>query len=227
MQGASYQEKASAEIRGESCMGFWGWIFCSHFPWKNDGGKNPPKNPQQNSNQNLGVWQPKSTQFWRPKSTLWGSALDGLVFEGEGRIVSKMSLALWQPQSVALVHVWGCPRRREIFETLLPSSQFEDYRFRVDVMPACYRVDFGPKGALKEGEKKRIYRFSWIQKGLLQNPPRHDPGANFQQNDSDSGRERQSCRPKVRVTDQKVRVTAGQTPRIRTEIAQKRPPDGV
>ena len=64
------QEKASAEIRGEffrtKCwVNFAGdflvdfFLLLSH--WKKTGGKNPPKNPRQNSNQNWGVSRPKST----------------------------------------------------------------------------------------------------------------------------------------------------------------------
>ena len=35
--------------------------FSGLFSLRKTGGKDPPKNPQQNSNQNLGVSQPKST----------------------------------------------------------------------------------------------------------------------------------------------------------------------
>ena len=61
--------KASAEIRGEffrtkSRVNFAGDFLVDYF-WPFSlgkiGGKNPPKNPRQNSNRNLGVLEPKST----------------------------------------------------------------------------------------------------------------------------------------------------------------------
>ena len=63
------QEKASAEIRGEffrtkSQVNFAGDFsvdFFGPFSLEKIGGKNPPKNPRQNSNRNLGVSRPKST----------------------------------------------------------------------------------------------------------------------------------------------------------------------
>ena len=73
-QAVKHQEKASAEIRGEVSeqspwcflQGISWWIFWGLFPWKS---RNiPPKNPRQNSNQNLGASQ--------PESTLQGSGLD-------------------------------------------------------------------------------------------------------------------------------------------------------
>ena len=62
-----YQDKASAEIRGEffrtnSQVNFAGdflWIFWGLFGGKT-GGKKPPQNSQRNSNQNLGASRPKS-----------------------------------------------------------------------------------------------------------------------------------------------------------------------
>ena len=59
-----YQEKASAEIRGEffrtnsrvNFAGFFGGFFGAFFLGKTGG-----KNPQQNSNQNLGASRPKFT----------------------------------------------------------------------------------------------------------------------------------------------------------------------
>ena len=51
------------------------------FSLEKIGGKNPPKNPQQNSNQNLGVS--------RPKSTLQESGLDKLC-----KFVSRSDLVL-------------------------------------------------------------------------------------------------------------------------------------
>ena len=73
------QEKASAEIRGEyfrtkSWVNFAGdffWGFFGPFSLEKTEGKNPPKNPRRNSNQNLGVSQ--------PKSILQGSALHVVV----------------------------------------------------------------------------------------------------------------------------------------------------
>ena len=70
------QEKASAEIQGEffrtkSRVNYAGDLlvdFFGPFSLEKIGGKNPPKNPRQNSNRNLGVSQ--------LKSTLQGSALD-------------------------------------------------------------------------------------------------------------------------------------------------------
>ena len=70
------QEKASAEMRGEffrtkSWVNFVGDFlvdFFGPFSLEKIGGKNPPKNPRQNSHRNLGVS--------RPKSTLQGSCLD-------------------------------------------------------------------------------------------------------------------------------------------------------
>ena len=55
------------EFPGENCRGFFGGFFRAFFLGKT-GRKNPPKNPRQFSNQNLGVSG--------PKSTLQGSGLD-------------------------------------------------------------------------------------------------------------------------------------------------------
>ena len=71
-----------------------------------------------------------------------------------------------------------------------------------------------------------MYGEKWIQKGITVEPPRNDSGANFPSRDLDSG-------PKARLTvqksdsDPKVRVTAGQTPRIRTESPRKGPRMGL
>ena len=75
------QEKASAEIRGEffrpnSRVDFavdFLVDFFGPFSLEKTGGKNPPKNPRQFSNQNLGVLG--------PKSTLQGSGLDKMFRE--------------------------------------------------------------------------------------------------------------------------------------------------
>ena len=48
-------------VLGEFCGRFFGGFFRALFPWKKLGGKNPRKNPPQNSYQNLGVSRPKST----------------------------------------------------------------------------------------------------------------------------------------------------------------------
>ena len=48
------------EFPGEFCRGFFGGFFQA-FSLEKTGGKNPPENPRQFSNQNLGVSGPKST----------------------------------------------------------------------------------------------------------------------------------------------------------------------
>ena len=65
-----------------------------------------------------------------------------------------------------------------------------------------------------------------IQEGFTVEPPGNDPGAKFQLNHSGLCPESQSYRPKVGVADPKVIVTAGQTPRIRTESPRKGPQMG-
>ena len=58
------QEKASAEIRGEFFRtNFAGDFFCRFFGaiFLEKQEENPPQNPRQNSNLNLGVSRPKST----------------------------------------------------------------------------------------------------------------------------------------------------------------------
>ena len=73
------QEKASAEIRREffrtkSWVNFAGDFLVDlfgPFSLEKSGGKKPPQNPQQNSNQNLGVS--------RPKPTLQGSGLEFFI----------------------------------------------------------------------------------------------------------------------------------------------------
>ena len=68
---SDFQEGASAEIRGEflqtnSRVNFAGAFFGGFFPscvltGAKTRGHNPLRNPQQKSNQNLGVSRPKST----------------------------------------------------------------------------------------------------------------------------------------------------------------------
>ena len=87
-----FQEKASAEVRGEffrpnSRVNFavdFLVDFFGPFSLEKTGGKNPSKNPRQFSNQNLGVSG--------PKSTLQGSGLDDFDKTGTtsmNRIASK------------------------------------------------------------------------------------------------------------------------------------------
>ena len=59
------------KVLGEFCRGFFGGVFRAFFLGKSRS-KKSPKNPRQNSNQNLGVS--------RPKSTLQGSGLDKITF---------------------------------------------------------------------------------------------------------------------------------------------------
>ena len=49
------------EFAGHLGVDFFVFIFGGLLPWKkkNRGGKNPPENPRQNSNQNLGALRPK------------------------------------------------------------------------------------------------------------------------------------------------------------------------
>ena len=90
-KNCKYQEKASAEIRGEffrpnSQVNFavdFLVDFFGPFSLEKTGGKNPPKNPRQFSNRNLGVS--------RPKSTLQGSGLEQISFSwGEFRSLKKI-----------------------------------------------------------------------------------------------------------------------------------------
>ena len=66
---------------------FW-WIFSGLFPWKKNRRKNPPKNPRQHSNRNLGVSP--------PKSILQGSGLERSVLRVQDRILKQECSLLWE-----------------------------------------------------------------------------------------------------------------------------------
>ena len=70
------------KVPGEFCEGFFGGFFGPVFLEKT-GGKNPPKNPRQFSNQNLGVSG--------PKSTLQGFGLEELLQVKERNIPKALS----------------------------------------------------------------------------------------------------------------------------------------
>ena len=77
------------EFPGECCRGFFGGFFRPFFLGKKRR-KNPPKNPRQFSNQNLGVSG--------PKSTLQGSGLDNLFVMSQGRnfVTVILPLPVWR-----------------------------------------------------------------------------------------------------------------------------------
>ena len=92
------QEKASAEIRGEffrtnSDLNFAGacWVdFFGPFSLEKELGKNPPKNPRQNSNRNLGASRQKSTL---PRSCLDKNGQNRLEI-GSSKRACSMCLAV-------------------------------------------------------------------------------------------------------------------------------------
>ena len=90
------QERADRGNFSEQSLGwilpgdFWVDFFGALFPWKKQEKKNPPRNPWQNSNQNLGAS--------RSKATLQGSGLDSWVTR-LGRISLWM---FWQ----ILIYIW-------------------------------------------------------------------------------------------------------------------------
>ena len=110
-----FQERASAEIRGEffqtkSRVNFAGDFlvdfFRGFFLGKNRRKKSTPKNPRQNSNRNLGVS--------RPKSTLQGSGLDTF------RTMS------WHLSENSRDFFWRFPSCRPLFvSTDVPKESFE------------------------------------------------------------------------------------------------------
>ena len=72
--------------------------------------------------------------------------------------------------------------------------------------------------------------FRWIQEGFALESLRNDSGVNFRRNDSGFGplsAQKSELQAKSRSDRPKVRVTAGETPRIRTESPKKRNPNGV
>ena len=83
------------EFPGEFCRGFFVDFF-GPFSLEKIGGKNPPKNPRQFSNQNSGVSG--------PKSTLQGSGLDifGLVWLGGFQSSLERAETTPTPKSSAL-----------------------------------------------------------------------------------------------------------------------------
>ena len=78
IRGEFFRTKLRVNFAGDFLVDFFG-----PFSLEKVGGKNPPKNPRQNSNRNLGVS--------RPKSTLQGSSLDnfGVLDPCTGRTDSQ------------------------------------------------------------------------------------------------------------------------------------------
>ena len=71
----------------------------------------------------------------------------------------------------------------------------------------------------REGPERRVY-VRWIQKGFTAEPPKNDSGPIFSEMIRISAR-KSELQAKSRSYRPKVRVTAGQTPKIRTESPGK------